>query len=74
MKTAIVPTGITTNLYPTPSTPLAEQKHAALCADVESAYQKHRDHCLLLTVNCPICKALADLDAMLHRQYHTYRN
>ena len=74
MNTANAHAGITTNPYPTPSTPLAAKKHAALCADVESAYQSHREHCLLLTVNCPICQALADLDALLHREYHTYRS
>jgi hypothetical protein len=38
------------------------REYAALCAVANAADDEHRSHCLLLTTNCPICKALAQLD------------
>jgi len=44
----------------------------ALCAVAQAADEQHRDHCLQLTSNCPICQALAELD--LARQGQLHRN
>lgn len=41
-----------------------EVEYDALCAVANAADDDHRAHCLLLTPNCPICKALAALDAI----------
>lgn len=41
-----------------------DKEYDALCAVAEAADQTHRSRCLLPTVNCPICKTLADLDAV----------
>jgi hypothetical protein len=38
------------------------REYDALCALASAADDHHRSHCLLLTTNCPICKALAQLD------------
>ena len=39
-----------------------DAEYDTLCAVADAAEDQHRAHCLLLTVNCPICKALAALD------------
>jgi hypothetical protein len=39
-------------------------EYEALCAVAEAAEEQHRSHCLLLTADCPICRALAHLDAV----------
>ncbi|MEI6078499.1 MAG: hypothetical protein WCS94_23165 [Verrucomicrobiota bacterium] len=40
-----------------------DHEYEALCAVADAAEETHRVHCLLPTSNCPICKALAELDA-----------
>lgn len=56
----------------TPS--LLEKEFDALSSVAEAADQSHRAHCLLLTINCPICKALAELDKVrqCQRQFLRY--
>lgn len=56
----------------TPAEP--DQEYAALCAVAEAADEDHRAHCLLLTTNCPICKALAELDLVRQRQFQVSHN
>ena len=51
-----------------------DNEYDALCAVAEAADQDHRAHCLLLTINCPICKALAELDMVRSQQCQAYRN
>lgn len=41
-----------------------DNEYDALCAVAEAADEHHRSHCLLLTVNCPICRTLASLDSV----------
>ena len=54
-------------------TPLhLDEEYDALCAVAEAAEEGHRAHCLLLTKNCPLCKALAELDFV--RQGHRAHN
>jgi len=56
-------------------TPLRlDQEYDALCAVAEAADEDHRAHCLLLTNNCPICKALAELDLVRKSQRKFERN
>jgi len=43
-------------------------EYDALCAVADAAEEQHRAHCLLLTVNCPLCKALAALDSVREQQ------
>jgi hypothetical protein len=45
-----------------------DEEYDALCAVAEAADENHRVHCLLLTTNCPICQALAELDLVRQRQ------
>jgi hypothetical protein len=40
----------------------------------EAADEEHRAHCLLLTSNCPLCKALAELDKVRQGQALTLCN
>ena len=47
---------------------------AALCAVADAADEEHRAHCLRLTSNCPICKALAELDQVRQGQLKLTRN
>lgn len=51
-----------------------DQEYAALCAVAEAADEEHRTHCLLLTANCPICKALAELDVIRLREFQVSHN
>ena len=51
-----------------------DEEYAVLCAVADAADRDHRDHCLLLTANCPICKALAELDVIRQRQFQASRN
>jgi hypothetical protein len=46
-----------------------DHEYEALCAVADAAEEAHRAHCLLLTSNCPICKALAELDAIRLAQH-----
>jgi len=46
----------------------------ALCAVADAADDQHRAHCLQLTVNCPICKALAALDDIRLKQRSLHHN
>jgi hypothetical protein len=50
------------------------EEYAALCAVAEAADQDHRAHCLLPTINCAICKALADLDVARHHEWQARHN
>jgi len=54
-------------------TPL-DTEYDALCAVAEAAEDEHRAHCLLLTPNCPICKALAALDVIRQSLGQNQRN
>jgi len=69
MKTDPCRTHVTDDLGNDVVTPSEfDHEYAALCAVAEAADQAHRAHCLLLTSNCPICRALAELDvARQHR-------
>lgn len=51
-----------------------DNEYQALCAVADAAEEQHRSHCLLLTVNCPICKALAELDAIRRQKARSHRN
>ena len=51
-----------------------DEEYAALCAVADAADQEHRAHCLLLTTNCPICKALAELDGIRQREFQISHN
>lgn len=51
-----------------------DQEYAALCAVADAADEEHRAHCLLLTANCPICKALSELDVIRQRQFQASHN
>jgi hypothetical protein len=44
--------------------PRVDKEYEALCAVADAAEQEHRAHCLLLTSNCPLCRALAKLDSV----------
>ena len=56
----------------TPS--LLDNEYDILCAVAEAAEQDHRAHCLLLTINCPICKALAELDMVRQNRGQFWHN
>jgi hypothetical protein len=43
---------------------LLDNEYEALNAVAKAADEEHRAHCLLLTSNCPICRALAALDSV----------
>lgn len=65
MKTDEAITHITDDMGNDVVTPLRlDQEYDALCAVAEAADQDHRANCRLLTKNCPICKALAELDVV----------
>lgn len=51
-----------------------DTEYDALCAVADAADDEHRAHCLQLTVNCPICKALANLDLVRKQQLQARRN
>ena len=51
-----------------------DEEYDALCAVAEAADQDHRANCRLLTMNCPICKALANLDQVRQHQCQAARN
>jgi hypothetical protein len=46
-----------------------DHEYDALCAVAQAAELEHRAHCLLLSKNCPICKALANLDEIRLAQH-----
>ena len=46
-----------------------DREFEALCAVAEAADEYHRTNCRLLTTNCPLCSALAELDAVRHRRF-----
>ena len=63
MKTDEVITHITDDMGNDVLKPLSlDHEFEALCVVADAADQEHRMHCLLLSSNCPICKALAELD------------
>ena len=75
MKTNEVITHITDDLGNDVVTPRElDDEYGALCAVAEAADESHRAHCLLLTTNCPICKALAALDIVHQHLCHIGRN
>jgi len=49
-------------------------EYTALCAVASAADAEHRTHCLLLTANCPICRALAALDMVRQNHWQTLHN
>ena len=51
-----------------------DEEYRVLCAVADAADEQHRAHCLLRTVNCPICKALADLDLVRQKHGPLHRN
>ncbi|HUC86638.1 MAG TPA: hypothetical protein VL970_15685 [Candidatus Acidoferrales bacterium] len=51
-----------------------DAEFAALSAVAEAAEEEHRAHCLLLTNNCPLCRALAELDEVRNEQRQAHRN
>lgn len=75
MKTVQGKTHITDDMGNDVVTPSQfDAEYDALCAVAEAAEEAHRGHCLLLTTNCPICKALAELDLVRERQRKVRRN
>ena len=75
MKTAEPISHVTDDLGNDVETPSPlDQEFAALCAVADAADEDHRAHCLLLTLNCPICKALAQLDIVRQHQRHVSQN
>ncbi len=52
----------------------ADPEYAALCAVADAAEEGHRAHCLLLTSNCAICQALAELDIVRQNQHRLAHN
>ena len=75
MKIAQGRTHITDDLGNDVVTPTQlDAEYDALCAVAEAADEEHRAHCLLLTPNCPICKALAALDVIRQIQRQNQRN
>ena len=75
MKTTEVLSHVTDDLGNDVVTPSRlDEEYAALCAVADAADQDHRAHCLLLTNNCPICKALADLDVARQHEWHVSHN
>lgn len=51
-----------------------DREFQALCAVAEAAESEHRAHCLLLTANCPLCKALDALDIIQRQKYQAEHN
>ena len=51
-----------------------DAEYDALCAVAEAADEEHRTHCLLLTQNCPICRALDELDQVRQSHRQSQRN
>ena len=51
-----------------------DAEYEALCAVADAADEQHRAHCLLLTANCPICRALAALDVVRQSRWQTTHN
>lgn len=75
MNTAQGRTHITDDLGNDVVTPSRwDREYDALCAVAEAADEAHRTHCLLLTMNCPICKALAALDAIRREELQAAHN
>jgi hypothetical protein len=75
MKTDEAITHITDDMGNDVVTPFQlDKEYDALCAVAEAADQGHRANCRLLTINCPICKALADLDIVRQEQCQVCRN
>ena len=75
MKIAQGRTHITDDLGNDVVTPTQlDTEYDALAAAAEAADAAHRAHCLLLTTNCPICKALAELDVVRQSQRQNQRN
>ena len=75
MKTDEVISHITDDMGNDVVTPLQlDAEYDVLCAVAEAADEDHRAHCLLLTNNCPLCKALAELDFVRKGQRKLDRN
>lgn len=75
MKTAIGRTHVTDDMGNDVVTPSQfDVEYAALNAVAEAAEAEHRAHCLLLTNNCPICHALAELDEVRSEQRQGHQN
>jgi hypothetical protein len=75
MKTDEVISHITDDMGNDVVTPLQlDAEYDVLCAVAEAADEDHRAHCLLLTNNCPLCKALAELDFVRRGQRKLDRN
>lgn len=51
-----------------------DEEYDALCAVADAAEQEHRAHCLQLTANCPLCQALARLDAVQREEMKAEHN
>ena len=75
MKTEEVITHITDDMGNDVVTPSPfDKEYDALRAVAEAADQDHRSNCRLLSTNCPICSALANLDQVRHCQDRGGRN
>lgn len=74
MKTAERLLHITDDMGNDVVNPLVEKEYEALCAVADAAEEQHRAHCLLLTSNCPLCKALANLDRVRQHQAQAQHN
>ena len=51
-----------------------DAEYDALCAVADAADEEHRTHCLQLTQNCAICRALDELDQIRQSQRRSQRN
>ena len=51
-----------------------DEEFAALCAVADAAEAEHRSHCLMLTSNCALCQALAELDEARQQQHQLHHN
>lgn len=51
-----------------------DAEYDALCAVADAADEEHRTHCLLLTQNCPLCRALAELDQVRQSPHQSRQN
>ena len=75
MKTHEVITHFTDDLGNNVAKPLLlDDEFDALRAVAAAAEEEHRAHCLLLTRNCPICRALAELDIVRQGQFKLEHN
>lgn len=75
MKTEEAITHITDDMGNDVVTPFQlDKEYDALCAVAEAADHDHRANCRLLTMNCPICQALADLDVVRLDQSKFHHN